>query len=439
MTSGAGVTIAAGTGPAPNLVARWRRRRGLLLEALGEAWLPWLTARVITLFALGLAKYEVKHFHIIELEGGAGIARRTVGVRRRLVPDHRRPRLRSPPALGHSLLPIASPARPRTARHHLTDGGHRLPSHHESGRTPAGHGDLRARPVRVARHPLGSAGGLADHVGPASVRLRHGLLGGVCSSSSPSPSSWPSDAAPGGGLRCLGTWPEPPAQSVASWWFPPPLRCIRSWPSDRWGRWPGKAAVIVSSVAGTVTYLAWVKATSGGFLEPLKVQQQQAHHGALTDPVSTISHSLAGLAHGHHIGDALHVPWIAVAAVLLVIAFWRLPASYGAFALCVVAVALSGSNLDSFERYALSAFPLVDGGIHPAPLDACRHRHLRALAAPPWRSTPCWPSRAPTFPRPWPPGGSPRRSPNSQAAVGEDGAMSSRSRAGPRGAPGPAG
>ena len=28
------------------------------------AWLPWLTARVITLFALGLAKYEVSHFHI---------------------------------------------------------------------------------------------------------------------------------------------------------------------------------------------------------------------------------------------------------------------------------------------------------------------------------------------------------------------------------------
>jgi hypothetical protein len=102
-----------------------------------------------------------------------------------------------------------------------------------------------------------------------------------------------------------------------------------------------------------------VSATFGGFLEPLKIQQQQGHHGALTDPVSTIYHSLANLAHGHHIGDALHVPWIAVAAILIVVAFWRLPVSYGAFALCVVVVALSGSNLDSFERYALSAFPLV--------------------------------------------------------------------------------
>src|SRR6204780_5481959 len=64
MTQAAEVRIPAESGPAPHLVGRWRRRRGLLLEALGVAWLPWLTARVITLFALGLAKYEVSHFHI---------------------------------------------------------------------------------------------------------------------------------------------------------------------------------------------------------------------------------------------------------------------------------------------------------------------------------------------------------------------------------------
>ena len=41
------------------------------------------------------------------------------------------------------------------------------------------------------------------------------------------------------------------------------------------------------------------------------------------------------------------------------VAFRSWPASYGAFAVAVMAVALTGSNLDSFERYALSAFPLV--------------------------------------------------------------------------------
>src|SRR3984957_10471781 len=76
ITLGAELQPADDRGPAPGLIGRWRGRRSLILEALGVAWLPWLTARVITLAALGLAKYEVKHFHItdakavIETHGG---------------------------------------------------------------------------------------------------------------------------------------------------------------------------------------------------------------------------------------------------------------------------------------------------------------------------------------------------------------------------------
>ena len=43
----------------------------------------------------------------------------------------------------------------------------------------------------------------------------------------------------------------------------------------------------------------------------------------------------------------------------LVVAFRRLPLSYAAFAAAVLVVSLTSSNLDSFERYALGAFPLV--------------------------------------------------------------------------------
>jgi hypothetical protein len=50
-----------------------------------------------------------------------------------------------------------------------------------------------------------------------------------------------------------------------------------------------------------------------------------------------------------------------VALVLLVVCWRRLPASYTVFAAAVMAVAVAGSNLDSFERYALSAFPLSIG------------------------------------------------------------------------------
>jgi hypothetical protein len=63
--------------------------------------------------------------------------------------------------------------------------------------------------------------------------------------------------------------------------------------------------------------------------------------------------------HGHHVGSALHIPWVILALVLLVVAFRRLPVSYGLFAAAALAVSLTSSNLDSFERYALGAFPLV--------------------------------------------------------------------------------
>ncbi len=60
----------------------------------------------------------------------------------------------------------------------------------------------------------------------------------------------------------------------------------------------------------------------------------------------------------HHVGTALHVPWVLLALALLVVCWRRLPAPYTLFAAAVLAVAVAGSNLDSFERYALSAFPL---------------------------------------------------------------------------------
>ena len=53
------------------------------------------------------------------------------------------------------------------------------------------------------------------------------------------------------------------------------------------------------------------------------------------------------------------MPWVVVALILLVVCWRRLPASYTVFAAAIVVVALAGKNLDSFERYALSAFPLT--------------------------------------------------------------------------------
>jgi hypothetical protein len=110
--------------------------------------------------------------------------------------------------------------------------------------------------------------------------------------------------------------------------------------------------------AGLATFLGWSAAVYGDFWLPLRVQTSAGHHGGLSDPVTTLVHDADGVFH-HHLGTALHVPWVLLVVVLLVVTWRRLPAAYGAFATAVVLVAVTGTNLDSFERYALSAFPLV--------------------------------------------------------------------------------
>jgi hypothetical protein len=361
MTLDTDVQPADHLGLAPGLLERWWGRRSLILEALGVAWLPWLAARAITLFSLGLAKYEVRHFHITDvkavLETHYGLLGSDAGWYQSIA------------AHGYVALPRSAvrffPLLPLLDR---------------------GLSDITTLTVGIASLLITNA---------ASLLLAIGIYALVCVEFRDKVLArravWLMMLAPPAFVFVMG-YSESLLVLLAvaffiavrrgSWWWaglfgylagtarpigcllvvPALIEVVRSWPTDRWRRWPGKVVAIVSSVAGTVTYLSWVSVEFGGFFEPLKIQQQQAHHGALADPAVTIYHALANLAHGRHIGDALHVPWIGVAVVLLVVAFWRLPVSYAAFALCVVALALSGSNLDSFERYALSAFPLVIAG-----------------------------------------------------------------------------
>jgi hypothetical protein len=359
MTMGTDIRPSNAPGVAPGLVERWRGRRGLVLEALGETWLPWLAARVITLFALGLAKYEVSHFHITNakavLESHDGLLGSDAGWYQTIA------------AHGYGGLPRSAirffPLLPLLDR---------------------GLSDITLLTVGITSLVITNAASLLLGIG-IYVLVRSEFQDTVVARRA----VWLIMLAPPAFVFVMG-YSEALLVLLAvaffvnvrrgNWWWaglfgylagtarpigcllavPAVIEVIRSW---RTGRWPGKVVAIVASVAGTVTYLGWVSAMYGaGFLEPLKIQQQQAHHGALADPLSTMYHALANVVHGHHVGDALHVPWIGVAAILIVVAFWRLPVSYGAFALCVVVVALSGSNLDSFERYALSAFPLVMAG-----------------------------------------------------------------------------
>lgn len=132
---------------------------------------------------------------------------------------------------------------------------------------------------------------------------------------------------------------------------------IRWWP--RLGRSERAAGIgaLAAPFVGLFVFLAWSEHTVHDWFAPLRVQLQNAHHGGLADPFVTLYDDAKGVFH-HHVGTALHVPWVLLVLAMLIVCWRRLPAPYTLFAAAVLAVAVSGANLDSFERYALSAFPL---------------------------------------------------------------------------------
>ena len=119
-----------------------------------------------------------------------------------------------------------------------------------------------------------------------------------------------------------------------------------------------RLAAVVGAPAGVLVYLGWVWATYDDPFLPYSVQTSSRLHGEFANPLTTVWHAVEGGFDGR-VGTALHVPWLVVFVLLVVVVFRRWPLSYGLFAAVVVASAITSENLDSLERYALLAFPLV--------------------------------------------------------------------------------
>jgi hypothetical protein len=119
-----------------------------------------------------------------------------------------------------------------------------------------------------------------------------------------------------------------------------------------------RLAAVVAAPVGAAAYLVWVWATYDDPFLPYSVQTSSRLHGEFANPVTTVWHAIEGAFDGR-VGTALHVPWLVLFVVLVVVVFRRWPLSYGVFAAVVVASAITSENLDSLERYALFAFPLV--------------------------------------------------------------------------------
>jgi hypothetical protein len=140
---------------------------------------------------------------------------------------------------------------------------------------------------------------------------------------------------------------------------PAAIEAARTWRGASLRDRATRIAAVVAGPVGSGLYLLWVRYAYGDAFLPLTIQNDRAHRGGFVDPFTRIYDGISDLVHGDRFGSGLHILWLAVFVVLIVVLLQRLPSSYGWYAAAMVVVNLSARNLDSFERYAMSAFPLV--------------------------------------------------------------------------------
>ena len=130
---------------------------------------------------------------------------------------------------------------------------------------------------------------------------------------------------------------------------------------SRRGRAAGVATVLAAPV-GAACYLGWIQDVYGDFLLPFREQVSVSHRGWVSDPFVTLARDADDLVHGAHLGVAEHGLWALLFVLLALYLLRRLPTSYGWYAVALLAVVLTASNLSSLERYGLGCFPFVIAG-----------------------------------------------------------------------------
>ncbi|WP_248840345.1 glycosyltransferase family protein [Frankia sp. AgKG'84/4] len=119
-----------------------------------------------------------------------------------------------------------------------------------------------------------------------------------------------------------------------------------------------RLVAIAAPLAGAALYVLWSSHTYGDGFAPFTIQRDAARHGSTANPVSVLWHAARGTFSGQ-LGTGLHVPWLLLAVLGLVVMARRLAVSYPLWCALVLAAVLTGSNLDSAERYLYGAFPFL--------------------------------------------------------------------------------
>lgn len=139
--------------------------------------------------------------------------------------------------------------------------------------------------------------------------------------------------------------------------LPAAIEALRGVGSAPRGVLLARAAAVAAPMLGAGAYLGWAERVRGDWQLPLRLQNSADLRGGWRDPVATVVDAVRAVDDG--LGEALHLPWIALFLLLLVVVFLRLPVSYGAWTAVLLLSALTGQTLGSFERYGLAAFPLL--------------------------------------------------------------------------------
>jgi hypothetical protein len=121
-----------------------------------------------------------------------------------------------------------------------------------------------------------------------------------------------------------------------------------------------RVASVVAAPAGLLTYLVWVqRRTHQGLFYALRIQENPRLRGKNVNPVTNVVNTTRELFSGDRFGSGLHAITAFVLVALLIVLVRHWPWPYTAYAAATLLVALTASNLDSLERYALSTFPFV--------------------------------------------------------------------------------
>ena len=130
---------------------------------------------------------------------------------------------------------------------------------------------------------------------------------------------------------------------------------LMAW-KDRDRKGAAGAVATIAPIAGAATFGLWAAAAFDDATAP--VDQQSELRGDATEPVSRLVRAAWRGAHGDT-GELLHFGAGALLVALAVVAAMRLSRPLSLYAGASVVLLLAAENLNSLERYALAAFPLV--------------------------------------------------------------------------------